>query len=129
MTSDVFGEFESFSEILGYVFHAQGPEALLELLKIAALDADTLHQAAKEMSAAGMDEAAELVAGAAARAAPTRASVEIAKIREMDDEVWRKARLAELYRRGQIILADMAGFPAETIDFAARSRPPRKGQR
>jgi hypothetical protein len=121
--TDLFTEFESIGEILGFVLHKEGPEALEELLdnliEDNAIDADTLYGAANGLVAAGMVDGAEMVAKAAdgADGLPDPAPALIASI--MSDPIKGnvKARLASLYRQGRCTMDDLvvAGIGSDTL--------------
>jgi len=76
MTTDVdlFDGCEALDEILALIFDLAGPEGLKELLTMVELDRAPLNAAANGLKAAGLVEAAMIVAGTAARAADPRAS-------------------------------------------------------
>jgi hypothetical protein len=108
MTSepDLFAEFESIGEILGFVLHSEGPQALQQLLTIAALDADTLYQAADGLAAAGMMDGAELVAKAADSAAD-QIPAEIASILASPNPANQRALLATMHRNNRLKMDDL----------------------
>ncbi len=120
---DLFAEFESIGEILAFVLHSEGPKALQQLLKIAALDQEALHLAADGLAAAEMMEGPELVAKAADQIEDQSTS-EIARIIADPVRGNRRAYLAQAYRRGRIDMDDLeaAGVDNDTIDYINRSK-------
>ena len=71
---DLFDGCEALDEILALTFDLAGPEGLKELLTMVELDRAPLNAAANGLKAAGLVEAAKIVAGTAARAVDPRAS-------------------------------------------------------
>ena len=71
---DLFDGCEALDEILALTFDLAGPEGLKELLTMVELDRAPLNAAANGLKAAGLVEAAKIVAETAARAADPTAS-------------------------------------------------------
>jgi hypothetical protein len=110
-------------ETLALIFNLKGADGLRALLARVDLDKESLNAAAHKLEQAGLVEGAKMVRDAAKKA-PTRSSVEIAKFLRDSDLVRQKAYLAHLYRKGQIILADLVpqGVDPETIAYVDKSR-------
>jgi hypothetical protein len=60
---DLFAEFESISEILAFIFHREGVEALQQLLDqiTEIVDFETLIDAADGLDAAGLPDGAAII--------------------------------------------------------------------
>jgi hypothetical protein len=133
MRTDDANPFEGceIDEIMALALDLEGLAGLRALLAHTDLDREDLSQAADRLQQAGLIEAASMARDAAKRA-PTRASMEIAKVMADDDEIKRKASFATLYRAGTISLDDLEAqgdIDPETLAFVAKSRQPRRAHR
>jgi hypothetical protein len=111
-------------EIFALTFDLEGPSELRALLTEADLDRDELTIAASKLKAAGLLEAANLVAGAAARAADPNAR-EIAAILADPNPDNQRALLAQAYRQGHVTIEDLeaAGIDDDdTLDYIERAK-------
>jgi hypothetical protein len=126
MADDVFHGCD-LDEVLALVFDLEGADGLRALLGRVDLDKESLNAAADKLETAGLVEGAKMVRDAAKRA-KTRSSIEIDKLLKDDDVIRQKAYFATLFRRGQIILADLVprGIDSATIDYVAKARRARK---
>ena len=117
---DIFAGCE-IDEILAITLDQEGLEGLKALLAQVDLDREALMSAADKLEQASLIEGANIVREASLKA-PTRSSQEIARVLADEDVIRQRAYLAELYRKGQIILADLAGIDPTTVSFVEKSR-------
>lgn len=129
MTTDNPFDGCEFDEILALVFDLAGLEGLEQLLAVSELDRDALSAAENNLRAAGLLEAADHVAGAAARAADPVAS-EITAILSDPIPGNRRALLAQAYRHSRIDLKrlELAGIDPNTLAYVAQSMNKRRDQ-
>lgn len=120
---DIFNNCE-IDEVIALVFDLAGPEGLQELLlhpKVK-LAQQELNEAADKLEAAGLIEAANIVAECAARAGDNTLS-EIATILNDPIQANRRALLTRIYRQDRITMDELeaAGIDDATLDFIWRS--------
>jgi hypothetical protein len=108
MTIDDPNPFDGcdLDEVFALIFDLEGPKGLQSLLAKAKLDREALTAAATKLDQAGLRDAAAIIRQASTKA-PTQASREIADVMADHDVIQQRAYLAALYRRGQIIRADL----------------------
>jgi hypothetical protein len=119
---DIFDNFD-IAEILAFTYHGHGEEALQGLLNRLGLKAGygMLMDAADKLDAADMGEGAEIIRKAAAELSDEGVGITDVLCDPVKGNV--RARLASLYRNGQICLEDMIenGVAPDDIEYVTSS--------